>query len=230
MQVYESYLVCMICVSLSSKPTARKHHEWWMLWQMEFYQLIRQMTLMVWMANEFPMRYRTVWMRAWTTLFTFTLDLLPITDLFIFFLSFFLFLISRFVASFGRCCFGDDFDRNSMCSAAIGSTTHRYLSTSLAEYFDSPEILVALLFWVGYFNSTLNPLIYAYFNRDFREAFKNTLNCLFCSWKRDRLQLDLDNRRASLRYDSRAKSVYSESYLKAHHQKRRASEHLTESL
>lgn len=108
--------------------------------------------------------------------------------------------------------------------------THRYLSTSLAEYFDSPNILVALLFWVGYFNSTLNPLIYAYFNRDFREAFKNTLNCLFCSWKRDRLQLDLDNRRASLRYDSRAKSVYSESYLKAHHQKRRASEHLTESL
>lgn len=144
--------------------------------------------------------------------------------------------------------------------------THRYLSTALAENFDSPDILVTLLFWVGYFNSTLNPLIYgkftkenwnilfkknfivsihyfvslsllffyfnskAYFNRDFREAFKSTLNCLFCSWKRDRLQLDLDNRRASLRYDSRAKSVYSESYLKANHQKRRASEHLTESL
>lgn len=109
--------------------------------------------------------------------------------------------------------------------------TCRYLTTSLCETCPSPDILVAILFWIGYFNSTLNPLIYAYFNRDFREAFKNTLTCLFCSWwKRDRLQLDLDNRRTSLRYDSRAKSVYSESYLKAHHQKRRPSEQLTESL
>lgn len=108
---------------------------------------------------------------------------------------------------------------------------NRYLTTSLCEDCPSPDILVAILFWIGYFNSTLNPLIYAYFNRDFREAFKNTLNCLFCAWwKRDSLQLDLDNRRSSLRYDSRAKSVYSESYLKAHHQKRRASEQLTESL
>lgn len=107
----------------------------------------------------------------------------------------------------------------------------RYLTTSLCETCPSPDILVAILFWIGYFNSTLNPLIYAYFNRDFREAFKNTLTCLFCTWwKRDRLQLDLDNRRTSLRYDSRAKSVYSESYLKAHHQKRRPSEQLTESL
>ncbi|XP_055315226.1 octopamine receptor beta-2R isoform X2 [Sitodiplosis mosellana] len=102
-----------------------------------------------------------------------------------------------------------------------------YLTTALCPTCPSPDILVAILFWIGYFNSTLNPLIYAYFNRDFREAFKNTLNCLFCAWwQRDRLQLDLDNRRSSLR----AKSVYSESYLKAHHQKRRASEQLTESL
>lgn len=107
----------------------------------------------------------------------------------------------------------------------------RYLSTSLCPKCQTPELLVAILFWIGYFNSTLNPLIYAYFNRDFREAFKSTLNCLFCTWwKRDSLQLDLDNRRSSLRFDSRAKSVYSESYLKAHHQKRRASEQLTESL
>ncbi|EEB19076.1 beta adrenergic receptor, putative [Pediculus humanus corporis] len=41
-----------------------------------------------------------------------------------------------------------------------------------------PEVVVAVLFWIGYFNSALNPLIYAYFNRDFREAFKNTLECV----------------------------------------------------
>ncbi|KAA0203498.1 hypothetical protein HAZT_HAZT010460 [Hyalella azteca] len=44
-----------------------------------------------------------------------------------------------------------------------------------------PGIVVSILFWIGYFNSMLNPAIYAYFNRDFREAFKRTLTCLFCS-------------------------------------------------
>lgn len=106
----------------------------------------------------------------------------------------------------------------------------RYITASLCgQACPSPDILVAILFWIGYFNSTLNPLIYAYFNRDFREAFKNTLNCLFCAWWQGD-QLDLDNRRSSLRYDSRAKSVYAETYLKVQNPKRRASETLTESL
>lgn len=93
----------------------------------------------------------------------------------------------------------------------------RYLTTSLCgEFCASPDILVALLFWIGYSNSTLNPIIYAYFNRDFREAFKNTLHCLFCWWRRELSPLDIDVRRSSLnaRYDSRAKSVYTESYLR----------------
>ncbi|XP_058128874.1 uncharacterized protein LOC131287774 [Anopheles ziemanni] len=41
-----------------------------------------------------------------------------------------------------------------------------------------PDVVITVLFWIGYFNSTLNPLIYAYFNRDFREAFRNTLQSL----------------------------------------------------
>ncbi|XP_012226551.1 octopamine receptor beta-2R-like isoform X2 [Linepithema humile] len=67
----------------------------------------------------------------------------------------------------------------------------------------SPHIVIAILFWIGYTNSALNPLIYAYFNRDFREAFKNTLQCAFCSLcRREPSDLEaLDFRRPSLRYD-----------------------------
>ncbi|CAH1396921.1 unnamed protein product [Nezara viridula] len=54
-----------------------------------------------------------------------------------------------------------------------------YVITALCTTCHCPEAVISLLFWIGYFNSALNPLIYAYFNRDFREAFKNTLLCVF---------------------------------------------------
>ncbi|XP_021963787.1 octopamine receptor beta-3R isoform X2 [Folsomia candida] len=53
-----------------------------------------------------------------------------------------------------------------------------YMVSSLLK-FTSPEWLVQTMFWIGYFNSTLNPIIYAYFNRDFRDAFKETIQCVF---------------------------------------------------
>ncbi len=57
-----------------------------------------------------------------------------------------------------------------------------YLITALSPPLrdNTPRILEAIFFWIGYFNSTLNPLIYAYFNRDFREAFKDTLLKILC--------------------------------------------------
>ncbi|XP_066582361.1 octopamine receptor beta-1R-like isoform X2 [Prorops nasuta] len=63
-----------------------------------------------------------------------------------------------------------------------------YLTTSLCgEACYCPDTVVSVLFWIGYFNSALNPLIYAYFNRDFREAFKDTLKsalpCCANCWK-----------------------------------------------
>ncbi|XP_058980337.1 octopamine receptor beta-3R [Musca domestica] len=62
-----------------------------------------------------------------------------------------------------------------------------YVITSLCgPACPCPDVVVAVLFWIGYFNSTLNPLIYAYFNRDFREAFRNTLECVLpCLEKRN---------------------------------------------
>ena len=38
-----------------------------------------------------------------------------------------------------------------------------------------PPFVVTTLFWIGYFNSTLNPFIYVYFRTDFRHAFHSTL-------------------------------------------------------
>ncbi|KAK7586067.1 hypothetical protein V9T40_003943 [Parthenolecanium corni] len=78
-----------------------------------------------------------------------------------------------------------------------------------------PDQVSTIVFWIGYFNSTLNPLIYAYFNRDFREAFRNTLEWAFCYLCRSGSDMDaLDGRRPSLRYDDRTRSIYSETYLK----------------
>ncbi|KAB0790070.1 hypothetical protein PPYR_15611, partial [Photinus pyralis] len=64
-----------------------------------------------------------------------------------------------------------------------------YVTSTVCGEVDcpTPDIVVGMLFWIGYFNSALNPLIYAYFNRDFREAFKDTLlctlPCCFGCWK-----------------------------------------------
>ncbi|EDS40609.1 beta adrenergic receptor [Culex quinquefasciatus] len=105
--------------------------------------------------------------------------------------------------------------REHKAARTLGIIMGTYIITSLCDECPNPDIVVVLVFWVGYFNSTLNPLIYAYFNRDFREAFRNTLDCMFCAWwRRETSPLDINVRRSSLRYDCRAKSVYSESYLR----------------
>ncbi|CAM1296160.1 Htr4 (predicted) [Pycnogonum litorale] len=56
-----------------------------------------------------------------------------------------------------------------------------YLSSTLSDS-ETPKEMVTLLFWIGYINSALNPVIYAYFNRDFRNAFKESLSHLMF-WK-----------------------------------------------
>lgn len=52
-----------------------------------------------------------------------------------------------------------------------------YVATTMCrDLCPYPPILGSALFWVGYCNSCLNPVIYAYFNRDFRTAFKKLLH------------------------------------------------------
>lgn len=43
-----------------------------------------------------------------------------------------------------------------------------------------PGWLRDVINWLGYSNSLLNPIIYAYFNKDFQSAFKKILKCHFC--------------------------------------------------
>lgn len=49
------------------------------------------------------------------------------------------------------------------------------MTSALCDTCKSGSLVIAAVFWVGYFNSALNPLIYAYFNREFRAAFRKTL-------------------------------------------------------
>ena len=46
---------------------------------------------------------------------------------------------------------------------------------SLLVGFDVPPLSFAVIFWLGYCNSALNPVIYTAFNRDFRAAFQRML-------------------------------------------------------
>ncbi|XP_026198819.1 5-hydroxytryptamine (serotonin) receptor 1A a [Anabas testudineus] len=48
-----------------------------------------------------------------------------------------------------------------------------------AESCYMPDWLGAVINWLGYSNSLLNPIIYAYFNKDFQSAFKKIIKCKF---------------------------------------------------
>lgn len=43
-----------------------------------------------------------------------------------------------------------------------------------------PAWLQDVINWLGYSNSLLNPIIYAYFNKDFQSAFNKIIKCHFC--------------------------------------------------
>lgn len=60
-----------------------------------------------------------------------------------------------------------------------------FITNMCKELCPYPPIVVSVLFWIGYFNSCFNPIIYAYFNREFRTAFKKLLRIKRCSESTD---------------------------------------------
>lgn len=61
-----------------------------------------------------------------------------------------------------------------------------YVTVTFCEHCYTPPVLEALLFWIGYANSAVNPLVYAFYNRDFRRAFVNQLRCCTCFGRKKR--------------------------------------------
>jgi hypothetical protein len=56
----------------------------------------------------------------------------------------------------------------------------------ISFYISPNDILWSIVFWLGYLNSALNPIIYTVFNREFRTCFKKLLTCNHVLFKSDR--------------------------------------------
>ncbi|KAM4545484.1 histamine receptor H2b isoform 1-T2 [Odontesthes bonariensis] len=54
----------------------------------------------------------------------------------------------------------------------------------IREKTNPPNILHSVVLWLGYFNSTLNPILYPAFNRDFRQAYGELLRCRAPSFRK----------------------------------------------
>ncbi|OWK59991.1 Alpha-2C adrenergic receptor [Lonchura striata] len=64
--------------------------------------------------------------------------------------------------------------RSSICRKKVAQAREKRFTFVLAAC-EVPETLFKFFFWIGYCNSSLNPVIYTIFNQDFRRSFKHIL-------------------------------------------------------
>jgi len=80
------------------------------------------------------------------------------------------------VASRGFSAAGCRSSPGTSTTRCVASSARRRRPSSSPSCSGSVTVRIGpVLFWIGYVNSALNPLIYALFNRDFRHAFQRTL-------------------------------------------------------
>jgi hypothetical protein len=79
---------------------------------------------------------------------------------------------------------------------------------SVGDYI--PKWLDSLLLWLGYFNSALNPMIYARFNREFRRPFVEIL-CFRCRGINDKLRDEERKKMYSNNNNTSSKASYQNS-------------------
>ncbi|OQR67269.1 alpha-1A adrenergic receptor-like [Tropilaelaps mercedesae] len=67
------------------------------------------------------------------------------------------------------------------CRNLIAITNYReesfFAGTLCGESCTIPPLLFDIIFWTGYFNSCLNPFIYATTSREYNRAFRTVLRC-----------------------------------------------------
>ncbi|TNN10211.1 Octopamine receptor beta-2R [Schistosoma japonicum] len=73
-----------------------------------------------------------------------------------------------------------------------------YTITNVCNYCSYPNSLHEIMYWIGYFNSTINPIIYAYYNRTFRQAFIKILECQKVNTSNDDGQQYMDSYRSPI--------------------------------
>lgn len=73
-----------------------------------------------------------------------------------------------------------------------------FIYMGMKETTTPPNTLHSVVLWMGYINSTLNPILYPAFNRDFRKAYGELLRCRGASRRKRQLYHETTHRRLTL--------------------------------
>ncbi|CAN9501664.1 unnamed protein product [Ophioblennius macclurei] len=99
-----------------------------------------------------------------------------------------------------------------------------FTCTGIKEKTNPPNTLHSVVLWLGYFNSTINPILYPALNRDFRRAYGELLRCRGASRRKTQLDCECTHKRltftngdkVSLQHGDQTKAETEEKNLNLH--------------